>query len=295
MGVASTQPVFPPPVGTNTEGAWAQAVAEHVVQRFANVTARDAGWTSPPAGAMAATVSDHKLWMYSGTAWLPVAIQGVDSVWYPGEIRAGLWTVAPTGWLLMNGQSILNANGAYPALWAVAPAAWKGGTTLNIPNMSGRVFLGGGVLGTIAGAMTHTLTELMLPPHAHAVNITSSVESQTHTHSINHDHASFNTAVSGGHGHSAGFVAHQAGTGAGKFVALQSNDASAALDQNIVKTDGAHQHSIDIPTYVGSSQTESANHSHNVVGVTGNGAGTSALVDHTPAHVRINYIIRAVA
>lgn len=106
--------------------------------------------------------------------------QYVDAVWSPGDLKATVVTVAPSGWLMMNGQAITNADTTYAALWAVVPAAWKSGTTLTLPNMTDRVTMGGGTLGAVGGNNSLTLVIANLPAHDHTM--------ANHTHPMPHTH-----------------------------------------------------------------------------------------------------------
>lgn len=113
----------------------------------------------------------------------------------PGDFKTSCVTVAATGWLHMNGQSIANADTAYAALWAVVPASWKTGTTLTLPDMTNRILQGGaaGTIGDLVGANTKTLLEENLPPHVHtgpSHTHTGGVHTHgmAHTHTIAHTH-----------------------------------------------------------------------------------------------------------
>jgi microcystin-dependent protein len=78
---------------------------------------------------------------------------------------------APTGWVAVIGQTIVNAQSLYPAWWAVAPAAWKSGSNLVLPDGRDRAIFGSGAsytLGTVGGSNTRQLVEANLPPHAHS-------------------------------------------------------------------------------------------------------------------------------
>lgn len=106
-----------------------------------------------------------------------------------GSIIMGIWSTGQPGFLLLDGSSIASGSTLYPELWAVAPASWKSGTTLNLPSMSDRFVRGvTGTPGGTAGANTHTITAVNLPPHSHTI---------AHTHDISHAHDS-------GHGTNAG-------------------------------------------------------------------------------------------
>lgn len=82
-----------------------------------------------------------------------------------GTIKGYIGTVAPLGYLMLNGATVAGASSAYPSLWAVAPASWKAGVDLNLPNMAS-TFLAGAVAGAVGGAggsNSHALTAAELP------------------------------------------------------------------------------------------------------------------------------------
>lgn len=93
-----------------------------------------------------------------------------------GRIEMYCGATAPTGWLLLNGASIANANTTYPDLWAVVPASWKSGTTLNLPNFANRFAIGLGTtaLGATGGANSRTIATGNLPAHDHTFSGTTS-------------------------------------------------------------------------------------------------------------------------
>jgi len=189
-----------------------------------------------------------------------------------GDIKSGVWSAAPTGWLLLDGTAHADADTDYPDLWAAAPAAWKSGSTLTLPDMTeDRVLLGGGTVGTEAGANTHTLITANLPPHEHTI---------THTHAIDHNHAAF-TSGSDGANTSANFTAQTLSAG-GSWVARRESDSGT---DDVINTNSPdHTHSIDVPAYTGTSGASSATNTGSV--------GSSTAVDHTPAHLRVNWAIK---
>lgn len=180
-----------------------------------------------------------------------------------GMLAFTIASSAPTGWVFHN-QTITNADSTYPALWAVAPAGWKSGTSLVIPNLANAGLMQHGVtsLGSTGGANSRTIASANLP---------------THTHAIDHDHASFNTSTAGGHNHTSNYskltgsdpeiltgvvLAESLGTGA------TIGDAGS----------GTHLHAINVPNFTGSS---------------GNGGFANTALDTTPLHLAVNVIIKA--
>lgn len=118
-----------------------------------------------------------------------------------GELKAVLLASAPTGWLLVNGDTMGSAaSGAtqasdsnedlFTALWdnlaeaqapvstgrgASAAADWAANKTITLPDFRGRALIGAGTgagltartLGDTDGAETHQLTEAELASHSH--------------------------------------------------------------------------------------------------------------------------------
>lgn len=108
-----------------------------------------------------------------GTVSVADLASAVQNLLVPaGTVAATISSTADTGWLLLDGSSVLNASTAYPSLWAVAPASWKSGTTLTLPDMSNKTLGGSGTttLGAAGGANSVTLSTSNLPSHYHTVN-----------------------------------------------------------------------------------------------------------------------------
>jgi hypothetical protein len=142
-----------------------------------------------------------------------------------GTISATIATSAPSGWLLIQGQTVANADATYPSLWSVLPAAWKSGTSLVLPDWRGYYLAGHstapstnfGTLGaTVAGATTIATTHL--PTHTHAIDHshaagTTGAGDVSHTHTMNHQHPTGTTTLqSSDHSHGMGHN-HGASTG----------------------------------------------------------------------------------
>jgi len=111
-----------------------------------------------------------------------------------GAIEAWALSTAPPGWALCDGAEVLRSS-TLGALLVADGMRWGSGngtTTVNLPNLKGRVPVGlnsadtdWDTLGETRGVKSVTLTaaESGLPQHKHAVSITSQGESTLHYHS----------------------------------------------------------------------------------------------------------------
>lgn len=120
-----------------------------------------------------------------------------------GDVKATIRSTSPTGWLLLNGDSIGSAASAadqasddyedlFGYFWdsmadteaavsggrgASAAADWAANKTLTMPDARGRAIIGSGTGATLTarthgdtgGAEDHTLTAAQMPSHAHAI------------------------------------------------------------------------------------------------------------------------------
>jgi microcystin-dependent protein len=112
-----------------------------------------------------------------------------------GTILETLRDTAPTGYALMQGQTLTNAETALPLLWAALPATFKSGSDIVLPNLQGRVTVMAGsgpgltarALGASGGTEAETLTVAQMPVHTHTQNAHS--HGMTHGHTgIEHNH-----------------------------------------------------------------------------------------------------------
>jgi microcystin-dependent protein len=92
---------------------------------------------------------------------------------YLGEIMMISWNFAPSGFAFCNGQLLpINQNQALFSLLGTTYGG-DGRTTFALPDLRGRIPVGGGAfdypLGRKAGAETHTLTSAQLPVHTHGL------------------------------------------------------------------------------------------------------------------------------
>jgi hypothetical protein len=106
-----------------------------------------------------------------------------------GTVLHNVRTVAPTGWLLLDGSTVANAQTLYPDLWAIVPASWQSGAALVLPNAKGRIIIGVDSADTAidtAGELAGSglIVAANLPPHTHTQTgtFTSGGQSADHTH-----------------------------------------------------------------------------------------------------------------
>lgn len=173
----------------------------HTRVRVANVAERDdlVAWRA--ANAPISTLAPLLVWRADGstTGVEEITTDGVN--WYAesalaGDIEMTLATVAPYGWVLMQGQLLANAAVDYPALWAAADPALRVGGSLRIPDMRGRSPMGVGQgtgltlrnMGDEVGAELATLSVANLPAHTHTGVTNANDRSLNHTHYMQLQH-----------------------------------------------------------------------------------------------------------
>jgi hypothetical protein len=120
-----------------------------------------------------------------------------------GTIKGYIGSSAPTGWVLMQGQTIANGQTLYPSLYAACPSLFSG-SDLVVPDSDPgyMVYSSAGYPDAYTRAGTFTAEHSWyngdgVPAHNHAASANHShTESAQHGHSISHGH--LHTHVSGG-------------------------------------------------------------------------------------------------
>jgi microcystin-dependent protein len=262
------------PAALDTLDELAAALGDDV--NFATTTATAIGLKAPIASPA-----------FTGTPAAPTASTGTSTTqiatteFVTQAIPAGVinpygGSSAPTGWLLCYGQAVSRTT--YATLFAVLSTTYntggEAGTDFRLPDLRGRTVAGidnmGGAdagridiansSGTVVGSQYVTLSSANLP---------------THQHAIDHDHGAFNTT--GGEGaHSHGAHGGTFDNGAPAVYANRWTDANSFYRETT--TAGAHNHSIDVPNFTGSS---------------GNGGFANTAVNNMQPTMVLNYIIKA--
>jgi microcystin-dependent protein len=184
---------------------------------------------------------------------------------------------APAGWLLCFGQTISRTQ--YPVLFSTLGTTYgagDGSTTFAIPDMRGRAVAGKDDMGgTAASRLTSTILTASNTLGATGGAQTATIASgnlPVHTHSINHDHGAFNTT--GGEGNHTHYT--QGGAFGGSTPYLSGWNTEGAMRES--STAGAHNHSIDLPAFSGTS---------------GDGGFANTALTNTQPTIVLNYIIKA--
>lgn len=212
--------------------------------------------------------------------------QAINESSNAGDIKMTIAAVAQPGWLLLLGQVVVAAQADYPDLWGVAPADWKVGADLHLPNATQRFPIGAGTvpLGSVGGLNTHELAAANLPPHGHDMG--HDHPPGTVTGATTTQDSDVIDYLGGGHQHgpngdATAFVTDGGGGNPSADIQLTGSGGSYILNP-LTEDGGLHHHDIagtvDLAPFAGN---------------TGNGAGVSTPVDHTPAWFAVYFAVRA--
>lgn len=186
-----------------------------------------------------------------------------------GVVNPFAGSVAPANWLLCFGQNVSRTQ--YVGLFltiGTTYGAGDGSTTFALPDMRGRAVAGKDDMG---GSAANRITAAVTGVSGITLgNAGGTQDAPLHSHTINHDHGVFNTT--GGEGNHTHYT--QGGAFGGSTPYLSGWNTEGAMRES--STAGAHNHSIDMPNFTGSSGNA--------------GTGTAANLQPT---IILNYIIKA--
>jgi hypothetical protein len=218
--------------------------------------------------------------------------------YYTNNTNGGFAHVGPSANTVAAVNTFLNAKGWYvcdgAALNTASSPIWNAASR-HLPRLNDdRFLLGSTTAGTAGGSSTTSIA------HTHSVTSNVAVANHTlieanlpsHTHTINHDHASVNSGTSGAHTHT-----HRQSIGSGSNVVFQVSAANqnAALGSGLIDSAGAHTHSVDLPNFTGTSGATGSGtavtHSVTNNAVT-SGAASVTSVSIMPTYLSTYFIVR---
>jgi hypothetical protein len=177
-------------IGTNTPHASAQLELQSSAKGFLltrMTTAQRVAITSPATGLQVYDNNTNSIWYFNGVFW--VDTQAMASY---GDVKSGIQSVDHSGWILLDGRLLTTLSASQQAIAASL------GLSSNLPNaMDAFLVQNGGVLASVTGANTVTLTQSNLP------NVSfSGTAAAAGTHSHTTDPSAFNSTSDGSHSHS---------------------------------------------------------------------------------------------
>jgi hypothetical protein len=163
----------------------------------------------------------------------------------PGVGKMWFSDTPPTGYAILNGQTLVGAQTAYPILWANVDPAWKSGSDIITPDLRGRMPVGKGTHADVSalGNSDGLAVGSRRPKHKHTAavgTLATGVDSPDHSHATQE-------------GNSINFVDDFTGVGSDHGAAAGGNTGGASV---------RHTHAITgAPTVgpqTGSEPTDSA-------------------------------------
>jgi microcystin-dependent protein len=201
----------------------------------------------------------------------------VDTTIVPsGTIVMWGGTVAPDGWLLLQGQAVSRVT--YAPLFAVFGTAYgvgDGVSTFNLPDLRSRFPVGlGSATWSDARGETGGSADAVVVTHNHTQN--------SHNHTQNaHGHGTITTSSAGAHTHQTrGFVSR--GTTSGETT-MTINQNNVSLANSFMESAGAHTHTVVVGN---------ATATNNGVTATNNAAGESGTNKNLPPYITLNFMVK---
>lgn len=190
-----------------------------------------------------------------------------------GAITAFGGETAPTGWLTCDGSAVSRIT--YAELFSVIGVAFGNGDGVNsfhLPDFRGR-FLRGRDGGAARDPDASTRTAMTTGGNAgDEVGSVQTAVMKTHTHSIEHNHAAFDSGVQSAHHHHNIDLYDSMGAGAKVIRGTGTHSDNMSTDNET----SDHTHEINVPNFTGSSGSPSTD--------SGN--------ETRPVNAYVNYIIK---
>ncbi|MDP4799958.1 MAG: hypothetical protein NWQ65_06735 [Crocinitomicaceae bacterium] len=254
--------------------------------------------SSPADGLYVFDTNTNSLWVYKSGVWINTIAEATL-----GDVKSGFQSADHSGWIKLDGRALSSLSTAQQA------AAAALGFTVSLPNASAAYLVqNGSSIGSVSGANTVALTQANLPN----VSFTGTSNSAgSHAHTV--DPAAANTTSNGTHNHTGTtttngnhqhthtdyyYAEHQSGSwgyaGSNHGVDFDNvpwgitGNTSWAGDHNHSFTtadNGAHAHSVDIPSTTSSTASD---HSHTVSVASG---GSATPVNIAPKSMSVNMFV----
>ena len=222
---------------------------------------KDSGKSADSFIGAVSSPSDERIAVFDGTGGKAIKDGGQTLAELTAAIKLAIYPVGSV----------------YTSVDPTSPATLFGGTWAVFGE--GRALVGyksgDGDFGTAegtCGAKTHTLTESEMPSHTHVQDSHGHTQN-SHTHTINHDHGSFTSSSNGSHYHELWWGQDRpislSGNNAGSYGVYSSSGYRTGYSSGSVyrgatnaAAAGTHTHSINPPSFSGSSgSTTAANNS----------------------------------
>lgn len=139
----------------NTSIVDGNIVGDNLILKRRDLVTIDAGNVRGLTGSPGVTTEELSVLMIQ----LQLAIEAACPA---ATVRMTMNTVADIGWLMLNGQTIIDAEGLYPVMWPKIPATYKSGSNFVTPNMT-QIFPIAGTPGTSGGSNTKIINQGNLP------------------------------------------------------------------------------------------------------------------------------------